>query len=116
MAEITHQVVTHTGGLIIRTPLSMWLDNGGVSKIEVQIDTEPVYTINQNFYNPSETVIIKIPSDQLSETTNTVALLVTDVTGIVDGYTWYFNNGGIDLTSWHYLDYNREVKLNDAAK
>lgn len=25
MAEITHQVVTNTGGLIIRTPLSMWI-------------------------------------------------------------------------------------------
>lgn len=83
------------------------MDNGGVSKIEVQIDTEPVYTINQNFYNPA---------DQLSETTNTVALLVTDVTGLSDGYTWYFINGGIDLTSWHYLDYNPEIKANDSAK
>lgn len=115
MAEITHQVVTNTGGLIIRTPLSMWMDNGGMSKFEVRIDAATVYTVNQNFYNPNEKLIIKIPSDQIPTDSYEISLVGTDITGKTDDYQWFFDNG-LDLTSWHYLDYNPEIKANDAAK
>ena len=79
MAEITHQVVTNTDGLIIRTPLSMWMDNGGLW-FDVRIDDVTVYTVNQNFYNPNEKLIIKIPSDQIPTDSYETSLVGTDIT------------------------------------